>query len=61
MYNKYTAAIYAAVIAFVPVASVFAIGFVQQAVAQGNQTTGGGASGANMTSAGATTTGGCSR
>ena len=39
MYNKHTTALYAAIIASVLVASVFAIGYVQQkALAQGNQT-----------------------
>ena len=41
MYNKYTTALYAAVIASILIASVFAISFVQQqALAQGNQTSG---------------------
>jgi hypothetical protein len=47
MYNKHTTALYAAVISSVLVASVFAISFVQQALAQGNTT--GGAAGGNMT------------
>jgi hypothetical protein len=41
MFNKYTTALYAAVIASVLVASMFAISYVQQqALAQGNQTSG---------------------
>ena len=41
MYNKHTTALYAAIIASVLVASVFAIGYVQQqALAQGNQSSG---------------------
>ena len=64
MFNKHTTALYAAVIASVLVASVFAISFVQQqALAQGNQTTGAAGStnqsSSNSTSSGAaTTTGG---
>ena len=64
MFNKHTTALYAAVIASVLVASVFAISFVQQqALAQGNQTTGAAGSNnqssSNSTSSGAaTTTGG---
>src|ERR687886_1582432 len=62
MFNKHTT-LYAAVIASVLVASVFAISFVQQqAMAQGNQTTGatGGTnqSSSNSTGSGAATTGG---
>ena len=41
MFNKHTTTLYAAVIASVLVVSVFVISFVQQqALAQGNQTTG---------------------
>jgi uncharacterized membrane protein YgcG len=64
MYNKNTTALYAAVIASVLVASVFAISYVQQqALAQGNQTsetTGGGTnqSSSNSTSSGGAATGG---
>jgi hypothetical protein len=65
MYNKHTTtALYAAVIASVLLASVFAISYIQQqALAQGNQTgeaTGGGTnqSGSNSTSGGGTATGG---
>jgi len=47
MYNKYTIAVYAAAISSMLVASMFAISYVQQAAAQGNQTGGG-----NKTSAG---------
>ena len=62
MFNKHTTALYAAVIASVLVASVFAISFVQQqALAQGNQTTGAAGStnqsSNNSTSSGAATTG----
>jgi hypothetical protein len=56
MYNKHTTALYAAIIASVLVASAFAIGYVQMALAQGNMT--GGASGGNMT--GGNMTGGAS-
>ena len=50
MYNKHTTALYAAIIASVLVASVFAISYVQQqALAQGNQTSGA-AGGANQSS-----------
>ena len=61
MFNKHTTALYAAVIASVLVASVFAISFVQQqALAQGNQTTGAAGStnqsSSNSTSSGAATT-----
>ena len=57
MFNKHTTALYAAVIATVLVASVFAISYVQQqAAAQGNQTTGGtNQSGTNSTSSGTAT------
>ena len=63
MFNKHTTALYAAVIASVLVASVFAISYIQQqALAQGNQTTGaaGGTnqSSSNSTGGGAATTGG---
>ena len=61
MFNKYTTAIYAAVISSIVVASVFAISFVeQQALGQGNQTAGGstnqssGAAGSNRASGNAT-------
>ena len=48
MYNKHTTELYAAVIASVLVASVFAISLVQQqAAAQGNQTS---STGSNQTS-----------
>ncbi|HJT47716.1 MAG TPA: hypothetical protein VJ729_06000 [Nitrososphaeraceae archaeon] len=66
MFNKHTTALYAAIIASVLVASMFAISYVQQqALAQGNQTTGatGGTnqSSTNSTSSGGTaTTGGSS-
>jgi hypothetical protein len=50
MYNKHTTALYAAIIASVLVASVFAISYVQQqALAQGNQTSGA-AGGTNQSS-----------
>jgi hypothetical protein len=56
MDNKYTTALYAAIISLMLVASMFAISYVQQAAAQGNQTGGGGnqtsAGGGNQTSAG---------
>ena len=60
MFNKHTTALYAAVIATVLVASIFAISYVQQqAAAQGNQTTGGtggtNQSGTNSTSSGTAT------
>jgi hypothetical protein len=63
MFNKHTTALYAAVIATVLVASMFGISFVQQqALAQGNQTTGAAGStnqsSSNSTSSGAATTGG---
>ena len=58
MYNKHTTALYAAVIASVLVASVFAISYVQQqALAQGNQT-GGAAGGTNQSSSNSTSSGG---
>ena len=62
MFNKHTTALYAAVVASVLVAYVLAISFVQQqALAQGNQTTGAGGgtnqSSTNSTSSGAATTG----
>jgi hypothetical protein len=47
MNNKYTIALYAAIISSMLVASMFAISCVQQAAAQGNQS-----SSANKTSAG---------
>ena len=64
MFNRNTTALYAVVITAVLVASVFAISFVQQqAVAQGNQTGGGGnktsgAPGSNRASGNATSGGG---
>jgi hypothetical protein len=58
MYNKHTTALYAAVIASVLVASVFAISYVQQqALAQGNQT-GGAAGGTNQSSSSNSTSSG---
>jgi hypothetical protein len=55
MYNKYTIALYVAVVSSMLVASMFAISYVQQAAAQGNQSsssnkTGGGGGGVNKTS-----------
>jgi uncharacterized membrane protein len=66
MFNKHTTALYALVISSIVVAYVFAISFVQQqAVAQGNQTGGGGggnktsgAPGSNRASGNATSGGG---
>ena len=60
MYSKHTTAVYAAAISSVLVASVFAISFVQQqALAQGNQTSAGGAAaGGNKTSSGNQTSAG---
>ncbi|MFL6407558.1 MAG: hypothetical protein ACJ71F_10860 [Nitrososphaeraceae archaeon] len=57
MFNKHTTALYAAVIASVLVASVFAISYVQQALAQGNQT-GGAAGGTNQSSSSNSTSSG---
>ena len=57
MYNKHTTALYAALIALVLVASVFAISYVQTALAQGNQT-GGAAGGTNQSSSNSTSSGG---
>jgi hypothetical protein len=61
MYNKHTTALYAVVISSILVASMFAISFVQQALAQGNQTGGGGnqtsGAGSNQTSGSATSGG----
>ena len=58
MFNKHTTTLYAAVIASVLIASVFAISFVQQqALAQGNQTTGA-AAGTNQSSSNSTSSGG---
>jgi hypothetical protein len=63
MFNKHTTALYALVISSIVVASVFAIGFIQQqALAQGNQTAGGGnktsgAPGSNRASGNATSGG----
>ena len=57
MFNKHTTALYAAVIESILVASVFAISFVQQqALAQGNQTTGA-AGGTNQSSSNSTGSG----
>src|SRR5919205_4660678 len=59
MYNKYTMALYAAIISSMLVASMFAISYVQQAAAQGNKTSAGGnATGGNMTGGGNQTSGG---
>jgi hypothetical protein len=54
MYNKHTTALYAAIISSIVIASVFAISFVQQAVAQGNMSSSGNMTGGggNQTSAG---------
>jgi len=58
MYNKHTTALYAAIIASVLVASMFAISYVQQqALAQGNQTSGA-AGGTNQSSSNSTSSGG---
>jgi hypothetical protein len=58
MYNKHTTALYAAVIASVLVASMFAISYVQQqALAQGNQTSGA-VGGTNQSSSNSTSSGG---
>jgi hypothetical protein len=55
MYNKHTIALYAAIIASVLVASMFAISYVQQqALAQGNQTSNSG----NQTDGGSNKTAG---
>ena len=46
MFDKHTTALYAIVVSSLVIASIFAIGFVQQqASAQGNQTSGGSGSG----------------
>jgi hypothetical protein len=59
MSSKYTIALYAAIISSMLVASMLAIGYVQQALAQGNQTGGGGsAAGGNKTGGGNQTSGG---
>ncbi len=51
MSNKYTTtALYAAIIASLLVASVFAINYIQEALAQGNQTGGGNQTSGNNTS-----------
>jgi hypothetical protein len=53
MYNKYTIALYVAVVSSMLVASMFAISYVQQAAAQGNQSSSGnktGGGGVNKTS-----------
>jgi hypothetical protein len=56
MYNKHTTALYAAIISSIVVASVFAISFVQQAVAQGNMSSSGNMTGGgNQTSSGGAT------
>jgi hypothetical protein len=63
MFNKYSTSLYAVVISSLLVASVFAISFVQQALAQGNQTSGAadnqtsGAAGSNRASGNATSGG----
>jgi hypothetical protein len=58
MFNKHTTtALYAAVIGSVLVASMFAISYVQIALAQGNQT-GGAAGGTNQSSSNSTSSGG---
>ena len=57
--NKYTMALYAAIISSMLVASMFAVSYVQLAAAQGNQTGGGGsAAGGNKTGGGNQTSGG---
>ena len=58
MSNKYTMALYAAIISSMLVASMFAISYLQYATAQGNQTGGGSAAGGNKTSGGNQTSGG---
>ena len=51
MFDKHTTALYAIIISSIVIASVFAIGFIQQqASAQGNQTSGGSGNG-NQTTA----------
>ena len=58
MYNKYTIGLYAAIISSILVASIFAISYVQQAAAQGNQTAGGNKTGGgNQTGGGGSTSG----
>jgi hypothetical protein len=60
MYNKYTIALYAAIVSSMLVASIFAISYVQQAAAQGNQTSAGGGNktgGGNQTGGGGSTSG----
>lgn len=53
MSNKHTIAVYAAIISSMLVTSILAISYIQQAAAQGNQTSGGGnATGGNMTGGG---------
>ena len=57
MYNKYTIVLYAAIVSSMLVASIFAISYVQQAAAQGNQTSAGGGNktgGGNQTGGGST-------
>jgi hypothetical protein len=60
MFNKYTTtALYAAVIASVLVASMFAISYVQQqAFAQGNQTSGTAGGSTNQSNSNSTSSGG---
>jgi hypothetical protein len=59
MSSKYTVALYAAIISSTLVASIFAISYVQQAAAQGNQTGGGNkTSGGNQTGGGGNMTAG---
>jgi len=57
MFDKHTTALYAIVVSSLVIASIFAIGFVQQqASAEGNQTSGGSGSG-NQTSSNSTSGG----
>jgi hypothetical protein len=58
MFNRHMTALYAAVISSILVASVFGISFVQQALAQGNQTSGGTNQTSGGAAAGGNTTGG---
>jgi hypothetical protein len=54
MSNKYTTtALYAAVISSILVASIFAISYIQEALAQGNQTGGGNQTGSSNKTSGA--------
>lgn len=58
MYNKHTTALYVVIIASVLVASMFAISYIQQqALAQGNQTSGA-TGGTNQSSSNSTSSGG---